>query len=147
MSFHTITRDVLLRIHRDLLEDHGGSAGIRDPGLLDSALAMPLASFGGELLHRDLFEMAAAYLFHLVKNRPFIDGNKRVGLAAALTFLEANGCSCTADHDSLGDITLRTAEGRVGKSELADFFRDHSQPLGGTKKDLPPTSEDSRGAS
>lgn len=69
--------DHTMRLHRSLIETYGGSEGVRDVGLLHSALAMPQASFGGEFLHRDLFEMAAAYLYHIVQNHPFIDGNKR----------------------------------------------------------------------
>ncbi len=110
-------------MHSDLIEDHGGSLGIRDPGLLDSALAMPAAGFGGALLHSDVFEMAAAYLFHLVKNHPFIDGNKRVGLAAALTFLDINGATCAAPDDALVALTLRVAEGQTDKQGAAAFFR------------------------
>ena len=88
-SFLTLA-DVI-RIHVDQIERYGGLAGIRDLGLLQSALAMPGASYGGEWLHRDLFEMAAAYAFHLSQNHPFVDGNKRTALASALVFLEPNG--------------------------------------------------------
>jgi death-on-curing protein len=79
--------DHTMRLHRSLIETYGGSEGIREVGLLHSALATPQSSFGGEFLHRDLFEMAAAYLYHIVQNHPFIDGNKRTGAAAAIIFL------------------------------------------------------------
>jgi death-on-curing protein len=69
--------DRVLRTHRSLIERYGGAEGIRDVGLLHSAIAMPQASFGGEFLHKNLFEMAAAYLYHIVQNHPFVDGNKR----------------------------------------------------------------------
>lgn len=82
--------DHAMRLHRSLIEAYGGSEGIRDVGLLHSALAVPRASFGGEFLHQDLFEMAAAYLYHIVQNHPFIDGNKRTGAAAAIIFLSMN---------------------------------------------------------
>ncbi|MFN9295232.1 MAG: type II toxin-antitoxin system death-on-curing family toxin [Planctomyces sp.] len=82
--------DHTIQLHRSLIENYGGVEGIRDVGLLHSALAMPQASFGGEFLHRDLFEMAAAYLYHIVQNHPFIDGNKRTGAAAAIIFLSMN---------------------------------------------------------
>jgi hypothetical protein len=78
-----LTVDEVLAIHAHLIERYGGSPGIRDLGLLRSALAMPEASFGGETLHATLYEQAAAYCFHSVKNHPFVDGNKRVGLAVA----------------------------------------------------------------
>ncbi len=76
----------VLEIHRDQIERYGGHAGLRDLGLLQSALAMPAARFGGRYLHGDLLEMAAAYLFHIEQNHPFIDGNKRTGTVAAIVF-------------------------------------------------------------
>ena len=82
--------DELVEIHRDQVARYGGARGIRDLGLLQSAIAQPCATFGGRYLHADLFEMAAAYLFHVVQNHPFIDGNKRVGAVAAIVFLELN---------------------------------------------------------
>jgi death-on-curing protein len=85
-----LSLDEVIEIHRDMIERYGGSTGIRDMGLLQSAVAMPQASFGSEFLHADLFEMAAAYLFRIVQNHPFIDGNKRVGTATAMVFLELN---------------------------------------------------------
>ena len=78
-------------IHAEVLAAHGGSAGLRDAGLLESAVAAPQASFGGEPLIKDLIEIAAAYLFYLCRNHPFVDGNKRTALAASLVFLKENG--------------------------------------------------------
>lgn len=84
------------------MEAFGGSDGLRDANLLASTVAQPSATFGGSLLHEDLFAMAAAYLFHIVMNHPFIDGNKRTGLAAALVFLDINGLvSHTSATESL----------------------------------------------
>ncbi|MCK4659796.1 MAG: type II toxin-antitoxin system death-on-curing family toxin [Phycisphaerae bacterium] len=80
--------DEILHVHQDQIERYGGHASIREVGLLLSAIAMPQASIGGEFLHHDLFEMAAAYLFHIVQNHPFVDGNKRTGAAVALVFLD-----------------------------------------------------------
>lgn len=102
--------------------------GLRDIGLLDSARAQAEAQFGGRYLHLDLFEMAAAYLYHIVQNHPFIDGNKRVGLEAALVFLEINGLSLNVTDDQLIDLTLRTAQSLVSKTEIANFFRAHVSP-------------------
>jgi len=113
----------LLRIHLSMIERYGGEEGLRDAGLLHSAIAMPQASFGGEPLHKDLFEMAAAYLYHIVQNHPFLDGNKRTGAAAALIFLAMNDVEIEADEEGLVELTLAVAEGRAGKTEIADFLR------------------------
>ena len=88
--FEFLTLDDIMESHREQIRVYGGTEGIRDLGLLESALAQPMAKYGGEYLHKDVCAMAAAYLFHLVQNHPFIDGNKRVGLEAALLFLEIN---------------------------------------------------------
>ena len=88
----------ILRIHLSMIERYGGKEGVRDVGLLHSAIAVPQSSFGGEMLHRDLFEMAAAYLYHIVQNHPFVDGNKRTGAAAALVFLAMNDMEVEADE-------------------------------------------------
>jgi len=115
----------VLRIHRDQIERYGGEPGIRDLGLLQSALAMPAAGFGGRFLHNDLFEMAAAYLFHITRNHPFVDGNKRTGAACALVFLELNDIEINASEDELVEIVTAVAEGRAEKEAIADFFRRH----------------------
>lgn len=113
----------VLQIHADQIERHGGSSGIRDLGLLESAIAMPQASFGGQLLHADIFEMAAAYLFHIVRNHPFVDGNKRGGTAAALVFLRLNGVSIRVTNAALVKTVLAVAQGKIGKAAIAEFFR------------------------
>ncbi|GMU94197.1 MAG: toxin Doc [Candidatus Hydrogenedentota bacterium] len=112
-----------LRIHRSMIEAYGGAEGVRDAGLLHSALAMPQASFGGRNLHADLFEMAAAYLYHIVQNHPFVDGNKRVGAAAAVIFLAMNDVTLRADEEGLAEITLQVASGEAGKPAIAAFLR------------------------
>ena len=86
----------VLEIHRDQIVRYGGLPGLRDLDLLKSAVAMSQATFDGTFLHTDIFEMAAAYLFHIVGNHPFLDGNKRVGAVACLVFLELNGYEFTA---------------------------------------------------
>lgn len=120
--------DHTMRLHRSLIETYGGVEGIRDVGLLHSALAMPQSSFGGEFLHRDLFEMAAAYLYHIVQNHPFIDGNKRTGAAAAIIFLSMNDMELIVEEETLVDLVLHVACGAVGKQEVATFMRTHVQP-------------------
>ena len=115
--------DLVLRLHVDLIDKYGGSMGVRDVGLLQSAIAMPQASFGGEFLHKDLYEMAAAYLFHVVQNRPFVDGNKRADAGATVVFLGMNDVELAAEEESLVAITLAVATGQSGKKEIAEFFR------------------------
>ena len=101
-----LTLSEVFEIHRDQIERYGGHPGIRDAGLLRSAVAVSQATMGGEYLHADLFEMPAAYLFHIVKNHPFADGNKRTGAVAALVFLELNGIEVTPNEDELVGIVL-----------------------------------------
>ncbi len=111
--------DDVLEIHATQLETYGGSAGLRDRGLLESALAQPQASFGGQLVHDGLFAMAAAYLFHIVSNHPFVDGNKRTGMLAAIVFLDVNGIAIDHPSQDLYELTMGVAEGRIEKSAVA----------------------------
>lgn len=120
--------DEVLEIHRDQIERYGGEPGIRDSALLRSALAMPSAGTVAEYLHTDLIEMAAAYAFHIVKNHPFVDGNKRVGAVAALIFLDLNGVDLQLSEEELFDIIMSVATGEASKSRLAEFFRDRIRP-------------------
>ena len=117
--------DVLL-LHGNQVDLYGGSHGVRDLNLLESAIAQPQATFGSDLLHGDLFEMAATYLFHIVKNHPFVDGNKRTGVVAALAFLDLNGVEIDAPKGGIHDLAMSVATGRAGKTEVAAFFRKHS---------------------
>jgi len=118
----------VLRTHRSLIEQYGGIDGLREDGLLHSAIAMPQSSFGGQFLHLDLFEMAAAYLYHIVQNHPFIDGNKRTGAATAIIFLAMNDIEIEADEDGLIELTLSVARGESKKREIVDFFRARARP-------------------
>jgi len=117
----------VLSIHCNQIDLYGGEHGVRDMGLLESAVAQPRAAFGGEFLHADIFEMAAAYMFHIVQNHPFLDGNKRTGLVAALLFLDINDIEIEAPEGSPYDLTIAVATGNAGKPEIAEFFRLHTQ--------------------
>lgn len=119
----------VVEIHRDQVARYGGAPGIRDQGLLESAVAMPQSGMGGEFFHRDLHEMAAAYLFHIVKNHPFVDGNKRVGAVAAFVFLRMNGIDVTAPEAAFERLVRATASGTTDKTMIAGFFRRHSRPV------------------
>lgn len=113
----------VLEIHEDQIKRYGGSPGIRDLGALESALAMPQSGIGGQYFHADLYEMAAAYLYHLVMGHPFIDGNKRVGTVTALVFLRLNGVHLDVTNPTLADTVLTVTEGRLSKPGLAEWFR------------------------
>lgn len=119
--------DEVVEIHCDQIERYGGHPGIRDIELLQSAVAMPAAGFGEDYLHADIFEMAAAYLFHIVRNHPFMDGNKRTGAVAALVFLMMNGIELHASEESLEKMVRSVADGKMDKSCVTEFSRKHSQ--------------------
>lgn len=122
-----LTLDELIEIHRDVIERYGGSTGIRDLGLLESAVAMPQAGFGDQYFHSTRFEMAAAYLFHIVQNHPFVDGNKRVGAMAAFIFLKLNGFALTAAESQFERVVRQVAEGKMGKEKVAEFLERNSK--------------------
>ena len=123
MSIIFLTVEEVRLIHARQVATAGNAGGIRDERLLESAVAAPQAAITGQYLHRDLAEMAAAYLFHLAKNHPFVDGNKRVAAEAAVMFLEANGLNFVADEDEFADLVLNVARGISDKPAIAAFFR------------------------
>jgi death-on-curing protein len=122
-----LTRRVVDTIHSELLAEHGGTSGVRagGDGLIESALARPhnRLAYDPEC---DLATLAAAYLYGLVTNHGYVDGNKRVAFAAAATFLVVNGAELTADEAAAYDTVIAVAAGRVGEEELAGWIRDHS---------------------
>ncbi len=128
-----LTLDEVLSLHSDQVRRYGGTDGVRDLSVLSSALGAPKASFAGEYLHQSLSEMAAAYLYHLVRNHPFVDGNKRTALAAALLCLWLNGHVVEAGEDELTDLVLGVAAGRAPKSEVAELLRRHGRPRRGAR--------------
>ncbi len=127
MSPFFLSLGEVLEIHRDQIDRYGGDLGIRDLGLLQSALAMPAARFGGRYLHSDLFEMAAAYLCHIVQNHPFVDGNKRTGAVSALVFLSLNEVEIDAEEDEFETMVRSVAEGKEDKASAAEFLRQNAQ--------------------
>ncbi len=116
------SRDEVLLLHADQITTFGGTAGVRDQGLLDSALAQPRATFGGELLHPTLADQAAAYLYHLSRNHPFIDGNKRTAFAVMDSFLTTNGYRLSLSNGEAYDLVMQVAQGQVDKAALANIL-------------------------
>lgn len=126
MAPNFLTLEDVMALHTESIRRFGGAHGVRDVGALESALAMPQATMFGDFLHPTLEEQAAAYLFHLVMNHPFLDGNKRTGLAAGLAFLGINDVRVEATNDELIELTLGVAKGESSKAAVAVFFKDHS---------------------
>ncbi|MFL6245742.1 MAG: type II toxin-antitoxin system death-on-curing family toxin [Thermoanaerobaculia bacterium] len=123
-----LTLEEVLAIHENRIRKYGGSSGLRDLGLLQSALGSVEATFGGEFLNETLLEMAAAYLYSICRNHPFIDGNKRSALACALAFLRLNGVKIISDQEDLYGLVIGVAEGRVSKAAIAVFFEQRVSP-------------------
>jgi death-on-curing protein len=121
--------ETLLHFHDDQLRRYGGKSGIRDIGLLESALAQPKASFGGEYVHPTVFHMAAAYAFHIYRNHPFFDGNKRTALIAMYVFFHVNGYRLKAEKKALYSIMLGLAQGQIDKESLTVFLQHETKPI------------------
>jgi death on curing protein len=118
----------VLALHDDQLRLFGGSAGVRDAGALESAVATPASTFDQEFLHEDLFHMAAAYAFHIAENQPFVDGNKRTGLNAALVFLDINGWVVSDPDMRLYDAMIALSSRVLDKGGLGKLFQELSAP-------------------
>ena len=126
--------DNVIYLHEDSIRTEGGMAGMRDLPLLESAVLMPQQQFGGQYLHNSVAAMAAAYLFHIVSNHPFLDGNKRTGAMAAFVFLDANGYDLIASPDEFERLVVRTAAGTLSKDEVIDWFRGNIKRQAARKK-------------
>lgn len=118
-----LKRRFVVEYHSRLVDLFGGSHGLRDAAGLDSALAQAQASFDGQYLHHDVFEMAAAYGYHLIKNHPFIDGNKRIAAVSMATFLDVNGVRLVVDEVELYQVVQALATGALQKAELVTWLR------------------------
>lgn len=124
-----LTKAMLEFMHADQIRAHGGQHGLRDPGLLESALARPRNAWAYQADEIDLPALAAEYAFGLVKNHPFLDGNKRIGFVAANVFLLLNGFEIEADEPEAVDAVTRTADGRLDKDGLAAWIRTSIRPF------------------
>ena len=121
-----LTFGEVLSIYEEQIRLFGGPSGLRDSGLLQSAMGNVEATFDGAFLHESLFEMAAAYLYGICRNHPFLDGNKRTAVAAALTFLDMNRIELDADEEEFYRLVIGVAEGRVSKASVAVFLQDRA---------------------
>ncbi len=120
---HYIPLDFVLKLHDELIDRHGGVKGILSLSLLQSALEMPRASYQGQDLHKTVFDKAAAYLFHITKNHPFVDGNKRTASMLSMLFLVDNDIPFLIDEAEYEKLVLNVATSLVTKSEIAKFFK------------------------
>ena len=117
-----IPKHIIIYFHEQLIGLYGGALGIRDEGLLDSALEKPRAMFEGAYLHDLLAKISAAYGFHICKNHPFIDGNKRVALVAMDTFLQKNGNEISASEKDVYEVMVKLASGKITKKEFIGWL-------------------------
>ena len=129
MAPRFIPNKIVATIHSDLLQRYGGRPGLRDPGLLDSALAQPKMTVGGKFVHKTLFDKAAAYGFHVCKNHPFVDGNKRVAFVLMDIFLQKNGRDIVANEEEAYSMTMSLASGKLSKAQLSKWLKEHSLKL------------------
>jgi len=131
MSFSPkfLTYEQIILLHEGQINLYGGHHGIKDENLVRSAIGQPESEsgFGEDYFHKDLYEMAAAYLFHLVKNHAFNDGNKRIAALASAVFLQINGLRVIADEDDFEKLVLDAAQSLVGKKEIASFFKKNTE--------------------
>ena len=124
-----LTLSEVLMILEDQIRNYGGKYGVIDRNLLSSAIYMPESSFNGQYLHESIPAMAAAYMFHICQNHPFIDGNKRVALASSLIFLDLNGYELICKNETLYNKVMDVAKGEIKKEEMINFFEKHSKRI------------------
>ena len=129
MAVKYIPLRLVVSIHANQIRLYGGTAGIRDIGLLESALAQPRVSAGGKLIHKSIFDKASAYGFHLCKNHPFVDGNKRVAFVVMFLFLHKNGWLINTSEEAAYEMVIGVAEGKSSKPKLSNWLKDHSKKI------------------
>ncbi len=118
-----LTAPTVIYIHDCYIKQFGGSGGIRDLGLLESAIMAPQATFMGAYLHKDIFSMAAAYAYSIIKNHPFIDGNKRTGITTALVFMRYNNVEIFFKKNQLVEVAVAIAASNISEEKLTELFR------------------------
>ena len=121
-----LTKTQILKMHSLLIQETGGSDGVRDEGLLDSALNLPFQSFDGEDIYKTIQAKAARLGFSLINNHPFVDGNKRIGILVMLVFLEINGIEIICTDEELVELGLGVADSSVSYKDLLNWIIDHS---------------------
>ncbi|AFY31341.1 type II toxin-antitoxin system death-on-curing family toxin [Calothrix sp. PCC 7507] len=124
-----IEKQDVLSIHSKQINRYGGLLGIRDEGLLESAISQPQATFGGEFLHPTIFEQAAAYLFHIINNHAFVDGNKRTAFDVMVTFLNINDYELNMTPEQAYELTMQVAENKLSKEELTTVLQNYITEL------------------
>jgi death-on-curing protein len=129
MATRFIPDRIVAIIHSDLLQRYGGRPGLRDPNLLDSALAQPKVTVGGKFAHKTLFDKAAAYGFHICRNHPFVDGNKRVAFVLMDIFLQKNGWEIISNEEEAYSMMMLLASGKLSKGQLSKWLKEHSSRL------------------
>jgi death-on-curing protein len=129
MATRFIPNRIVATIHSDLLQRYGGRPGLRDPNLLDSALAQPKVTVGGKFAHKTLFDKAAAYGFHVCRNHPFVDGNKRVAFVLMDIFLQKNGREIIANEEEAYLMMMSLASGKLSKGQLSKWLKEHSSKI------------------
>ena len=123
-----LTVEQVIQLHDTFLEEYGGLSGIRDWGMLASAVEMPRLSFFGEMTHKTIYDKAAAYLYHIVMNHPFNDGNKRAGALTAILFLEENDAQINFSDKEYENLVVEVAQGLKTKEEIASFLKSGIEP-------------------
>jgi death-on-curing protein len=131
--FH-LSVEIVREIHAEAIKTFGGLNGIRDEALLASAVFAPQSSFGGKSPYTDLIDVAAAYLFYLCRNHPFVDGNKRTAVAAAIVFLRINGMETAPDSEKWERLLLDVAAGKLDRDQTTQYLRKLAKRLGRQRK-------------
>ena len=140
MSIQYLLLEHMIAIHDTLIGEFGGSFGLRDLHLLESAIAQPTHSFGGQDLYPTLYEKAAAYAFSISENQPFIDGNKRTAASTASVFLELNGLEITCAEGQIYELMMNLANKRLSREGLNNWFRQNTRKIRGKKTKAPTKS-------